>query len=94
MADFIRGKGFEPNRMMLTHGHGDHIWGGKPLAMGEVFAHHLTPGVMEGQVTRAAEKREISEDEVRVEMPWPTVTFRDELWLDLGVKTVWAFCGE
>ena len=91
MANFIRGKGFEPNRMMLTHGHGDHIWGGKPLSGGEVFGHHLTPEVMEGQVARAAEKRKITEDEVRAEMPWPTVTFQDELWLDLGGKTILGF---
>lgn len=91
MADFIRSKGHEANRMMLTHGHGDHIWGGKPLAGGEVYAHYLTPEVMESQVARAAEKREVSEDEVRAEMPWPTVTFQEELWLDLGGKTVWAF---
>jgi len=91
MADFISNKGFEPNRMALTHGHGDHIWGGKPLAGGEVYGHHLTPEVMESQVARAAEKRGIAEDGVRAEMPWPTVTFKDELWMDLGGKTVWAF---
>ena len=91
MADFIRGKGIEPNVMVLTHGHGDHIWGGKPLASGVVYGHHLTPEVMETQVDRAAEKRGISPDEVRADMPWPTVTFKDELWIDLGGKTVWAF---
>lgn len=91
MADFIRQQGFSPDRLALTHGHGDHIWGGKPLANGEVFAHHLTPGVMETQVAREAQKREVSEDRLREEMPWPTVTFRDALWLDLGDKTVWVF---
>jgi len=91
MVDFIRDRGFEPNRLALTHGHGDHIWGGKPLAGGEVFAHHLTPQVMESQIPRAVEKRGVSEDAIRAEMPWPTVTFRDELWMDLGGKTVWIF---
>lgn len=91
MADFICDKGFEPDRLVLTHGHGDHIWGGKPLKSGEVFAHHLTPGVMERQVPRAIQKREESEEIIRSDMPWPTVTFRDELWIDLGGKTVWLF---
>jgi cyclase len=91
MADFIRDKGFEPNRLVLTHGHGDHIWGGKPLKSGEVFAHHLTPGVMERQVPQAVGRRDVSEETIRSEMPWPTVTYREELWIDLGGKTVWMF---
>ncbi|MBT3602803.1 MAG: MBL fold metallo-hydrolase [Candidatus Latescibacteria bacterium] len=91
MADFIRDKGFAPDRLVLTHGHGDHIWGGKPLKSGDVFAHHLTPGVMERQVPQALKRREVSEEVIRSEMPWPTVTYRDELQIDLGGKTVWMF---
>lgn len=91
MADFIVEKGFEPNRLVLTHGHGDHIWGGKPLKTGDVFAHHLTPCVMERQVPQALKRRDEPEDVIRAEMPWPTVTYRDELWIDLGGKTVWMF---
>lgn len=91
MADFIRQQGFLPDRLFLTHGHGDHIWGGRPLSSGEVFAHYLTPGVMEMQIAREAEKRGVSEEILREEMPWPTVMFRDELWMDLGGKTVWLF---
>ena len=36
MADFMRAKGYEPNRLALTHGHGDHVLGARPLAAGEV----------------------------------------------------------
>jgi cyclase len=91
MANFIREKGFAPNRLALTHGHGDHIWGGNPLKGGDVFAHHLTPGVMARQVPQALAKRDVSEEKIRSEMPWPTVTYCDELWIDLGGKTVWLF---
>lgn len=91
MADFIRARGFAPDRLALTHGHGDHIWGGKALAGGEVFAHVLTPGVMETQIAREADRRGVSEDALRVEMPWPTVLFSDELQIDLGGKTAWMF---
>lgn len=91
MANFIREKGFAPDRVVLTHGHGDHIWGGLPLKGGDVYAHHLTPGVMERQVPQALKRREVSEEQIRKEMPWPTVTYREEMWIDLGGKTVWLF---
>lgn len=91
MANFIREKGFAPDRLVLTHGHGDHIWGGLPLKGGDVFAHHLTSGVMERQVPQALKRREVSEEQIRKEMPWPTVTYREEMWIDLGGKTVWMF---
>lgn len=91
MADFIREKGFEPNRLALTHGHGDHIWGGKALKSGDVFAHYLTPSVMERQVSQGVKRRELPEETVRADMPWPTILYRDELWLDLGNTHVWLF---
>ena len=91
IAEFIREQGHAPDRLALSHGHGDHIWGGKPLCSGEVFAHVLTPAVMETQVAPEAERRGVSVDAVRREMPWPTVTYRDEMWIDLGGKTVWLF---
>ena len=60
MADFICRKGFAPDHLALTHGHGDHIWGGVPLMSGEVFAHHLTPSVMERQSKNAGNHRQKS----------------------------------
>ena len=91
MADFIRNLGEEPDRLALTHGHGDHILGAKPLGEGEVFAHELTPEVIRSQVPGWANKWEISESEAESRIVHPTVTFRNDLWIDLGDKHVWMF---
>ena len=91
MADFIRKRGCQPNRLALTHGHGDHILGAAPLAGGEIFAHALTPGVIRKQIPQFAEKWEVSVEEARNQVIKPTVIFRDELWIELGNKRVWMF---
>jgi glyoxylase-like metal-dependent hydrolase (beta-lactamase superfamily II) len=36
MADFIRERGYATNDIVLTHGHGDHIYGAEPLKSGQV----------------------------------------------------------
>jgi len=91
MADFMRGRGWAPNRLVLTHGHGDHILGAAPLAGGEVFAHALTPGVMRDQVPGFARRWGVSDAEAAARLVRPTVTFRGDLWMDLGDKRVWLF---
>jgi len=88
MAAFIRERGFQPDRLALTHGHGDHVLGAKALAGGEVFAHRLTPGVIRDQVPGWESRREQTEAEVTADLPWPTVTFDDGLCIDLGGRTV------
>ncbi len=91
MADFIRNLGEEPNRLALTHGHGDHILGANPLGEGDVFAHELTPEVIRSQVPGWAKKWDMSEAEAESRIVHPTVTFRNDLWIDLGDKHVWMF---
>ena len=91
MADFIQSKGFEPNRLVLTHGHGDHILGAAPLAGGEVFAHTTTPGVIRRQIPGWAENWGVSSNEAARRVIRPTVTFQDALWIDLGGKRVRVF---
>ena len=91
MADFIRRQGHELLGLALTHGHGDHILGAAPLAKGEIYAHVLTPEVIEGQIPRFARRWEVSPAEARQRVIGPTIRFRDELWIDLGGKTVWVF---
>lgn len=42
MADFIRQRGYMPNRLLLTHGHGDHVLGSTVFREADVIAHTLT----------------------------------------------------
>ena len=91
MAEFISSRGYSVDRLVLTHGHGDHILGAGPLAGGEVYAHALTPGVISSQLPGWADKWGISRDEAGERVVWPTVTFKDELRIDLGGKHLWMF---
>lgn len=91
MADFVRAQGHAADYLALTHGHGDHVLGAAPLLGGEVFAHELTPGVIERQIPGWVERQGRSREEIVRDLPWPTVTFSDQLRLDLGGKTAWLF---
>jgi cyclase len=91
MADFVRERGFETNDIVLTHGHGDHILGAEPLKSGQIFGHALTTPKIESQLPMIARKWDCSEDEAASKLPWPTVSYRDELWIDLGDKHLWMF---
>ena len=91
MASFIRQNGFEPHRLALTHGHGDHILGAGPLAQGEVFAHALTPAEIEKQIPGWAARWEVDEAEARARVIQPTITYQDELRMDLGGLHAWMF---
>ena len=91
MADFIRPKGFEPDRLVLTHGHGDHVLGAAPLAGGEVLAHARTPAVIREQIPGWSERWGLSDTEAECRVIWPTVTFQDALWIDLGGRRVRVF---
>ncbi|MFC1712065.1 MBL fold metallo-hydrolase [Candidatus Poribacteria bacterium] len=91
MADFIRAKGREPDRLALTHGHGDHVLGGAAFAGAEVFAHAMTPEVIQDQLSSWAERSGKSVEQMRAGTIWPTITFTDELRIDLGGKHVRLF---
>ncbi|HJP29260.1 MAG: MBL fold metallo-hydrolase [Candidatus Latescibacteria bacterium] len=88
MATHLRGRGHEPDRLIYTHGHSDHVWGAAALGEGEVIAHELTPEVMARQVPSWAQRWQVKEDEARARVPWPTVTFSDELQVHLGGRTL------
>ena len=91
MADFIRSQGREPDRLALTHGHGDHILGGEAFKGAEVYAHTLTPGVIRRQLAGWAERSGESLSEVEARILWPTTTFDRALRIDLGDKRVRLF---
>jgi cyclase len=91
MAEFIRSRGMAPERLVLTHGHGDHVLGAAALAQGEVFAHAATPAVIQRHLPGMAERPGLSTAEMAARLPRPTVTFTGELRLDLGGRSVLLF---
>lgn len=91
MAEFIRARGMPPDRLALTHGHGDHVLGGAALAGGEVFAHAAAPAVIRRHLPGWAERAGLSPEEMTARLPMPTVTFTDELQIDLGGRAVRLF---
>jgi cyclase len=91
MGAFIRERGLAPDRLALTHGHGDHVLGGAALASGEVFAHAAAPGVIRRHLAGWAERAGLTLEEMEARLPMPTVTFTDELRIDLGGRTVRLF---
>jgi cyclase len=91
VAAFIRERGAAPNRLALTHGHGDHILGGGAFRDAEIYAHAATPAVIRRQIPAWAERSGESAAQVEARLIWPTVTYTDELWISLGDRHVHFF---
>jgi glyoxylase-like metal-dependent hydrolase (beta-lactamase superfamily II) len=88
MADFIREKGFVPDRLALTHCHNDHILGGRAFATAEVFAHANAPAVIQRHLVNFARFWQTTETEAADRLLRPTVLFPGELTIDLGGRFV------
>ena len=86
VAALVRAQGHTPARLALTHGHGDHVVGSMAFRGAEVFAHARTPDVLRRHLPAMAEYRKLPD--LAAELAWPTVTFSEELTVDLGGKTV------
>jgi glyoxylase-like metal-dependent hydrolase (beta-lactamase superfamily II) len=91
IAEFIRSQGYEPNRLVLTHGHGDHLLGGEAFLGAEVFATGKTATAILRQLGGWAERSGEPAQQMRGRLPFPTVLFSDELRIDLGERTVLLF---
>ena len=91
MADFIVHSGYDPDRVILTHGHGDHILGGAAFAGSEVYAHEKTPEVCRRFLVKLAERKGQPYDQLAAGVLWPTVMFSDALYIDLGDKHIRLF---
>ena len=91
VAAVIRDHGRAPDRLILTHGHNDHVLGSAAFAEAEVVAHALTPDVMRKHLPAMAAARGLTPAALAAELAWPTITFSGELWLDLGGRTVHLF---
>ena len=92
MAAFIRGHGDNPNRLALTHAHGDHILGSGAFRGAEVYAHRSAPAtIARHRPTWATRYFEGSIEAAEAAITRPNVLFSDELRIDLGGKTARMF---
>ncbi len=91
LADFISARGYKPNRVILTHGHRDHILGGEAFRGADVFAPRKTLGEIQHQIPGLAKQMGLAEDAIRQRILHPTITFDEQLWLDLGNRQLHLF---
>jgi glyoxylase-like metal-dependent hydrolase (beta-lactamase superfamily II) len=92
MADFIRRHGATPDRLALTHGHGDHILGSGAFRGADVYAHVLSSRTIEAGLPIWAKRYfDGAQDQVEAAITRPNVLFDSTLSLDLGHKTARLF---
>jgi glyoxylase-like metal-dependent hydrolase (beta-lactamase superfamily II) len=92
MAGFIRSHGATPNRLALTHAHGDHILGSAAFSGADVYAHMAAPLTIEKHLPAwAARYFDGSLAAAEAAITRPNVLFDGELRLDLGGKTARLF---
>ena len=84
MAEFIRSRGLEVNKLVLTHGHGDHIFGSGAFRGAEVFASVRCSDVMKEQIPKWEERYGSASVDPSQGWAWPTAAFTDRLILDIG----------
>lgn len=91
MADFISARGYKPNRVIITHGHHDHILGGEAFRGADVFAPHKTVDEIQRQIPSLCQQMGLDEDQIKARILHPTITFASQLWLDLGGRQLHLF---
>lgn len=84
VAGFVTSKARLPNRVQLTHGHGDHVLGAEVFGGAEVFAHVLTPAVIADHLTRWGAIRNMPAEALLARALVPTVLAAGEITHDLG----------
>lgn len=90
-AAFIRAAGFEPNRVILTHGHSDHVLGGAAFADAAVYASAGTPDMIRHQLRGFAKRQGLDYETLIERALFPTIVFTGELRIDLGDKQLRLF---
>ncbi|MDQ3701712.1 MAG: MBL fold metallo-hydrolase [Chloroflexota bacterium] len=93
MVDLVHGLGRAPSYLALTHGHGDHAYGAAAFraASVDVLSHASCSRVIERHLSLRLERSGRARAAVAPEIAWPTITFPDQLRLDLGGKHVRLF---
>lgn len=80
----VRQRGFAPGHVVITHGHTDHVLGGRAFAGADVFASDLTPNEIRRHLAAYAARKQLNAESLLAQALWPTVTFSGELTFDLG----------
>jgi glyoxylase-like metal-dependent hydrolase (beta-lactamase superfamily II) len=92
MADFIRERGARPDRLALTHGHGDHILGSGAFRGADVYAHALSSDTIDAGLPIWADRYfDGSREQAEAMITRPNVVFDSTLSIDLGHKTARLF---
>ena len=88
--NLVRSRRAESVWLAMTHCHGDHALGSGCFreAASEAIAHDAFAANLRRHLERRAARGGQSAETVGARLAWPTVTFSDELRLDLGGKTV------
>lgn len=90
-AAFVQEHGHTPNRVLLTHGHSDHVLGGAALKGAEVFAHQSTRAEIRRHLAKYSQHKAVPYDDLLTQALFPTITFSEKLEIDLGDKQVQVF---
>ncbi|NOK62768.1 MAG: hypothetical protein GFH27_549305n190 [Chloroflexi bacterium AL-W] len=91
MAEFIGAHHHPPEYLIFTHGHSDHIFGSAAFQGAEVFSHLSTPTVIAKQIATWTKRTGIAAAQLRSSVTHPTVTFVDNMRLNLGDKHLRLF---
>jgi cyclase len=91
MADFIRARGHTPDRVVLTHGHSDHVLGGAAFRGADVFGNMGTADQARNQLAAFARRFDKDYDELMTQALLPNITFSGDLLLDMGDRTLRLF---
>lgn len=91
MLDLIQARERTPDYLIFTHGHPDHVLGSGAFTGAKVIAHSLTPAEIRRLLPKWAEMYDTSVAQLEAQIAWPTLTFSDELRLDLGGRYVRLF---
>lgn len=91
MADFIRERGYDANRVIITHGHRDHILGGEVFRGADVYAPRKTVAEIQRQMPGFCRQLGLDEAAISARIPHPTITFESQLWIDLGKRQLHLF---
>lgn len=91
LVRLIEGRGFEARRLVLTHGHADHVFGSGAFRGADVYTGVLCADVMREQIPRWKERYGTDPADCRQGWAWPSVTFTDRMFIDLGDVTLDLF---